>query len=92
MTGTNQIYARQRFYANPRSNSVHDHHIRKEKKTDPNLGLRLAKILKENLNTSTQSFITSLKEWHDKNGFLTAGQLSSFERLRADIHRGRKKN
>lgn len=81
MTGTNQIYARQRFYANPRSNSVHDHHTRKEKKTDPNLGARLDKILKENLNTSTQTFVTSLKEWHDEKDFLTAGQLSAFEKV-----------
>ena len=90
MTGTNQIYARQRFYANPRSNSVHDHHARKEQKTDPNLEVRLAKILKENLNTSTQSFVTSLKEWHDKNGFLTAGQLSSFEKVESRYSPGEK--
>ena len=90
MTGTNQIYARQRFYANPRSNSVHDHHARKEKKTDPNLGARLDKILKENLNTSTQSFITSLKEWHDKNDFLTAGQLSAFEKVESRYSPGEK--
>jgi len=77
MTGTNQIYARQRFYANPRANSVHDHHARKEKKIDPNLGVRLDKILKENLNTSTKGFVTSLKEWHDKKGFLTAWLASS---------------
>jgi len=90
MTGTNQIYARQRFYANPRSNSVHDHHVRKEKKIDPNLGVRLDKILKENLNISTQSFVTSLKEWHDKNGFLTAGQLSSFEKVESRYSPGEK--
>ena len=90
MTGTNQIYARQRFYANPRTNSVHDHHARKEKKTDPNLGARLDKILKENLNTSTKSFVTSLKEWHDKNDFLTAGQLSSFEKVESRYSPGEK--
>jgi len=90
MTGTNQIYARQRIYANPRSNSVYNQQARKENKTDPNLGDRLDKILKEDLNNSTQSFISSLKQWHDKKGFLTAGQLSSFEKVESRYSSGEK--
>jgi len=90
MTGTNQIYARQRFYANPRSNSVYDRHARKEEKTDPNLAGRLDKILKEDLNTSTQDFVTSLKNWHDKKGSLTPGQLSSFEKVESRYSPGEK--
>ena len=81
MTGTHQIYAKQRFYGNPRVNSVSKHHEAKTVQKDPELGKRLDKILKENLNTSTEKFILSLKEWYDKAGGLTPRQLDSFQQV-----------
>ena len=82
MTGTNQIYAKQfKHFQNPRCNSVYNRAQASSPVVDPLLGDRLDKILKEKLNTSTEKFVTSLKEWFNKTGSLTQSQFDSFQKI-----------
>jgi hypothetical protein len=88
MTGTNQIYARQRHFGQPRYNSV----VKADKAdhTDPELGNRLEKVLSEKLNARTKEFVSSLKDFYEQRGYLTAGQMTPFEKIESRFSPGEK--
>jgi len=54
---------------------------RKPIKEDPGLGVRLDKILRENLNTDTRNFVVSLNDFFQNNGGLSEKQLASFMKI-----------
>tara|TARA_Y100000034_G_scaffold68768_1_gene83019 strand:+ start:4571 stop:5266 length:696 start_codon:yes stop_codon:yes gene_type:complete len=48
---------------------------------NPNLGVRLENIIKENLDTTTKEFVNSLLEFFNKNKGLTERQVYAFEKI-----------
>jgi len=84
MTGTHQIYARHFRSSRPSG------YTPKEVDKDPSLGVRLDKVLKEQLDDRTTEFVNSLKSWFDKKGGLTKNQISSFERIESRFSPGEK--